>query len=110
MSIDFQTAASQASWLQKRGQVNTALQKRYFLLHGARLAWYETEDAARHGTHKGMAIVARAGGATRADAPEMTDSMLSLAFKVESVNPDVRTIVMVRRGRRVGWAPAESQR
>ena len=60
-------------WLQKRGQFNTALQKRYFLLHGACLTYFESVDAANKGKASGQATVAKVGLYDELDAPELSD-------------------------------------
>ncbi|KAL1500098.1 hypothetical protein AB1Y20_012772 [Prymnesium parvum] len=95
LGVDLQTAAAYGGWLHKRGQVNISLQRRYVLLHGAKLSWYDGEEAARHGSHKGEAIVSAAGRASRADAPEMAEETLASAFRVECSLPVARTIVFV---------------
>ena len=58
-------------WLQKRGQVNTALQPRYFLLNGTCLTYFDSEAAVKKGKANGQATVAAVGHYEAADAPEL---------------------------------------
>ena len=46
-----------SGWLHKRGHVNTAFKRRFFVLRGARLAYYEDEAAAGKGRSRGSVTV-----------------------------------------------------
>ena len=65
-------SAARAGWLQKRGQVNTAFQRRYFLLNGSTLTYYDSEEGAKRGkTPKGQLSVVSVGHARKEDAPNL---------------------------------------
>ena len=80
--------AEHSGWLLKRGQVNTALQRRFFLLHGTqadgKVSYFESLDAAQKGKAKGEATVASVAHASPSDAPGLEDEQLALAFRFDS--------------------------
>ena len=47
LSEDLVGCASHTGHLEKRGQKNKDLKRRYFLLHGATLSYFESEDGAK---------------------------------------------------------------
>ena len=103
--------AVHSGWLQKRGQVNTDFKKRYFLLHGAQLTYYDGEEAAggvsgkgttRTSNMKGQLLIDSVAHARASDAPEvwMKDGLtlseqltLGLALRISS--PDGKDVILL---------------
>ena len=78
-------AATHSGSMDKRGQVNTDFKKRYFLLHGAQLTYYESEEAAASGAKpKGQALVEAIRHAVPDDAPECDEIMLGATGRVSN--------------------------
>ena len=76
LSDDLVGCASHTGHLEKRGQKNKDLKRRYFLLHGATLSYFESEDGAKKAKPKpkGQLTVVSVGHAKNSDLPEMDQS------------------------------------
>lgn len=86
-----QRSADLSGYLHKRGHVNTAFRRRFFMLRGAKLTYYEDELAADRGRSKGSVTVARVRHLRPGEAePLVVDdglpaSHLPYAFHFETV-------------------------
>ena len=76
LSEDLVGCASHTGHLEKRGQKNKDLKRRYFLLHGATLSYFESDDGAEKAKPKpkGQLTVVSVGHAKNSDLPEMDQS------------------------------------
>ena len=94
LPIDFEAAATKTGWLQKRGQVNVSLQKRFFQLHFGKLTYYETGlEAAKRSAPKGEILICGFGHLIEEDAPEIPLPKHTNAFRVEGI--DGKRVVLV---------------
>ena len=98
-----------SGFLHKRGHVNTAFKRRFFVLRAARLTYYEDEAAAHRGRSKGSVTVSRVRHLRPGDAePLVTDdglppTHLPFAFRFETA--ERFTALAARPGGRQKLAP-----
>jgi tetratricopeptide (TPR) repeat protein len=82
-------------FLLKRGKGNKDFQRRFFVLQGAQLSYFETDDTGR--SPKGQVVVASVRHAAKADAPECDDAQIGAAFVY--TDPDgMATVVRTEGG------------
>ena len=115
LSPDVDGAASHRGWLHKRGHMNTSYQRRYFLLHGAMVSYYEERPRPRGGAaqspnarckSKGEPIAARVAHVRPAQVSELTPDKASLAFSFESVEGKSFIVYADSAEEKLGWLRA----
>jgi tetratricopeptide (TPR) repeat protein len=106
LSPDVDAAATHRGWLHKRGHMNVQYQRRYFLLHGAMVSYYNDVDAARKGKSKGEPIVARVAHVRPAQVGELSAEKASLAFQFESTEGKVFIVYADSPEEKLGWLQA----
>ena len=95
--------ASHRGWLHKRGHMNTTYQKRYFLLHGAMITYYEGPDGALRGKSKGEPIVAKVAHVRPSQVSELSAERASLAFSFESSEGKRFVVYAASPEDKLGW-------
>ena len=113
LSEDLVGCASHTGHLEKRGQKNKDLKRRYFLLHGATLSYFESEDGAKNAKPKpkGQLTVVSVGHARNSDLPEMDQSEAGQTLIGNSIklgSPDGKTVIVFAETaeEKIGWLRA----
>jgi len=96
-------SASHKGWLYKRGKLNTTYQRRYFLLHGAMINYFESEEAAEQGKTKGSPVVSRIAHVRPAQVAELSAEKASLAFQFESSEAKTFVVYAESAEDKLGW-------
>ena len=76
--------ATVKGWLSKMGHINTDFKRRYFLLHGSRLAYFESVAAATRGKAKGLITVVKISHLPHG-WPDVPPEKVALAFRFDAV-------------------------
>ena len=76
--------ATVKGWLSKMGHINTDFKRRYFLLHGSRLAYFESVAAATKGKAKGLITVVKISHLPHG-WPDVPPEKVALAFRFDAV-------------------------
>ncbi len=104
LSPDIDAAAAHRGWLNKRGHMNTSYQRRYFLLHGAMVSYFDSEEAVAKGNKpKGDPIVARITHVRQSQVAELSAEKASLAFQFESIEGKRFIVYAASADEKLGW-------
>ena len=107
LTTDPTEGASYQGWLHKRGHMNTSYQRRYFLLHGAMINYYETADAAKSkGKSKGAPIVFSVAHVRPSHVAELSAEKASRAFRFESTEGKTFIVYAETPEEKNGWLTA----
>ena len=100
-------SAAHSGWLHKRGEVNTAFKRRFFILSGDHLAWHESPKTAAKGSLK----LTGANVSTDATSPagryrfEVIPAVTSVADSVSSHVSSSSKASQLSKGSRVAMLP-----
>ena len=86
LTPDLTSGAAYSGALYKRGHLNPSYQKRFFVLHGAMVCYFESEETARQGADraKGSPIVASLAHVRPSQVAELSAEKAARAFRFES--------------------------